>query len=99
MDGSAAAESSTLVVRLYQDASGGCRIQLEGAGQRQEYALVPFTLSIQLWMPAETPLLRAMLQLHGGPHKAVLQSNRQLIDLLRAWLAAEVLRETEVDLD
>lgn len=89
MESSAAVESSTLVVRLCQEAGGGCRLQIEGAGVSHEYALPPFTLSVQLWMPSEAPLLRAILRLHRTRHSAVLQSNRQLVELLQDWLTGE----------
>lgn len=97
MEPSAGAESSTVVVRLAQDAGGGCRISLEGAGESHEYAVMPFTLTVQLWMPAESSLVRAIVRLHGTRHTTVIQSNRQLVELLQAWLGAETLRSSEAD--
>ncbi|NTU83375.1 MAG: hypothetical protein HGA45_29065 [Chloroflexales bacterium] len=75
-----------LVVRLQPDDDGTWHLHLEGLEPELVLPLAPATLIVQLWRDSGSKLLRGTLRLHGTAHSATIQSNTQLIDLLRSWL-------------
>lgn len=82
-------ESSDLVVRLQADAAGQWCIEIEGANQLQPIPLAPITLVIHVWRGTNTKIFRTSVELPGSDHTALIQSNVQLLALIRAWLLDE----------
>jgi hypothetical protein len=75
-----------VIVRLQPREDGKWYIHLEGLDPAPSIPLVPATLIVQLWRDSNAKVLRGTVRLHGTGHSATIQSNTQLIDLLRGWL-------------
>ena len=89
MDLAPVGESMDLVVRLQIDAEGKWYVFIDGAHLPQAIPLAPVTLIIHIWRAGDAKILRGSVELHGSRHIVVIQSNAELLDLLRAWLVSD----------
>ncbi len=89
MDLAPIGESSDLVVRLQVDSAGEWSIAIDGAPIAQPIPLAPITLIIHVWRANGSKIFRTRIEIPGSEHSALIQSNAQLLDLIRQWLLDE----------
>ena len=87
MDSEATGEYVALAVRLQPVADGGWYLYVDGTHTFGPIPLVPATLVVRFWRVPDTAALRGTIRLEGTDHWAPIQSNTQLEELVRAWLA------------
>jgi hypothetical protein len=89
VDSQAAGHYIALVVRLQPSADGRWTIQVDGTSAVAALPLAPATLVVRLWHTPATGVLRGRVELQGTEAWAPIQSNAQLVALVRAWLMSD----------
>lgn len=79
-------ETAALVVRIEETVEGRWQLQVESAESAADLPILPATFIIRVWQASDASVLRGTIHLHGSRHSAAIQSNTQLIELVRAWL-------------